>query len=587
MSKLKEIIKKITDNDLNTIPGLTTINYLFELIGLKDKVDLRKFSRNFIKIDELIFKKLNKPIVLNEDVDTEEKLRSLRVGTYILNEKVIWQYNNGKRGYYTIIVKTDSSTTNDSILEVQHSGAGGGHIHQGAWNSSRWTGWVLIFTKKDPPSCDDVGAEPKFPKNDGFNRVKTDLAENDTNKVFSAKGAFDLKTYLVTNYTTLMNNIRDTLTNSINTKLPHGGYGGTGQQLKNEIDTINNSRFKIITKSIGNSSTNTDLNTIVDNGFFVSASASNLFTNTPEGVSAFELTVTGLTDGRLGYKTQLLKKLDSNKYFVRTNKHWSDSNWTPWQQLAFDNEVYKRCRYLEKGLPTAEDILRLEPGIYNVAMSPIFELPNGYYTIQRLNDRYESGDNTVIAYKAGSGEKFYITSFNSNRWTGWKEFNHCPYNVGDFYLTSNTRNPALVWHGTSWELIEGRMLIGAKSGQFNLGSTGGNQNINLALGQLPRHRFQVDSFSLGRGSMNITGSLGSPTKEGGNVATGAFVVSSTGSTGRSAGGGGGHVAWNFDASRAWTGTTTSASPYTNYVGNGEAINIMNPYLAINIWKRIG
>ena len=151
-------------------------------------------------------------------------------------------------------------------------------------------------------------------------------------------------------------------------------------------------------------------------------------------------------------------------------------------------------------------------------------------------------------------------------------------------MTSNTRNPALVWHGTSWELIEGRMLIGAKSGQFNLGSTGGNQNINLALGQLPRHRFQVDSFSLGRGSMNITGSLGSPTKEGGNVATGAFVVSSTGSTGRSAGGGGGHVAWNFDASRAWTGTTTSASPYTNYVGNGEAINIMNPYLAINIWK---
>ncbi|MGL5621791.1 hypothetical protein, partial [Cetobacterium sp.] len=54
MSKLKEIIKKITDNDLNTIPGLTTVNYLFELIGLKDKVDLRKFSRNFIKADELI-----------------------------------------------------------------------------------------------------------------------------------------------------------------------------------------------------------------------------------------------------------------------------------------------------------------------------------------------------------------------------------------------------------------------------------------------------------------------------------------------------------------------------------------------------
>lgn len=79
--------------------------------------------------------------------------------------------------------------------------------------------------------------EPIINKKTGFNLDKTDLTENDTNKVFSAKGAFDLKNWLVTNYTTLMNNIRDTLTNMINLKLPHGGYSGSGQQLKNEIDT--------------------------------------------------------------------------------------------------------------------------------------------------------------------------------------------------------------------------------------------------------------------------------------------------------------------------------------------------------------
>lgn len=79
--------------------------------------------------------------------------------------------------------------------------------------------------------------EPIINKNSGFNKVKTDLVENDTNKVFSAKGALDLKNWLVTNYTTLMNNIRDTLTNSINTKLPHGGYNQSAQTLKNEIDT--------------------------------------------------------------------------------------------------------------------------------------------------------------------------------------------------------------------------------------------------------------------------------------------------------------------------------------------------------------
>ena len=79
--------------------------------------------------------------------------------------------------------------------------------------------------------------EPIINKKTGFNLDKTDLTENDTNKVFSAKGAFDLKTWLVSNYTTLMNNIRENLTNMINTKTPHGGYNKSSQDLKNEIDT--------------------------------------------------------------------------------------------------------------------------------------------------------------------------------------------------------------------------------------------------------------------------------------------------------------------------------------------------------------
>lgn len=79
--------------------------------------------------------------------------------------------------------------------------------------------------------------EPIINKNSGFNKVKTDLVENDTNKVFSAKGAFDLKNWLVTNYTTLMNNIKSVLDNDIAAKLPHGGYNRTAQDLKNDVDT--------------------------------------------------------------------------------------------------------------------------------------------------------------------------------------------------------------------------------------------------------------------------------------------------------------------------------------------------------------
>ncbi|SKA01949.1 hypothetical protein SAMN02745174_02296, partial [Cetobacterium ceti] len=83
--------------------------------------------------------------------------------------------------------------------------------------------------------------EDKFSKNSGFNKVKTDIVENDTNKVFTALGALNLKNWLVTNYTTLMNNIRGILETAIGTKLAHGGYGGTGQTLFNLIESAKTS----------------------------------------------------------------------------------------------------------------------------------------------------------------------------------------------------------------------------------------------------------------------------------------------------------------------------------------------------------
>ncbi|MCJ8343241.1 MAG: hypothetical protein MJH09_10420, partial [Cetobacterium sp.] len=67
--------------------------------------------------------------------------------------------------------------------------------------------------------------------------TRTDVPENNSKKVFSALGALNLKNWLVSNYTGLMNNIRETLDIKILSKLPHGGYGGTGQDLKNDINT--------------------------------------------------------------------------------------------------------------------------------------------------------------------------------------------------------------------------------------------------------------------------------------------------------------------------------------------------------------
>lgn len=354
----------------------------------------------------------------------------------------------------------------------------------------------LVYATLNDIKAMDAKKENVFSKNTGFNLNKSDLTENDSNKVFTPKGALDLKNWIVTAYTNAINTVKDNLTNLINGKLGHGGYDGTGKAL-------------------------------------------------------FDLIKSNLSK---------LENLERDK---------------------FNNQID-----LPNGLPTAESILNLPAGIYKISNKPIFELYTGYFTIQRLNSKNQTGDSTIIVYRAGLGNTFWLSSFNSNNWTGWKEFNHCPHHIGDFFFTSSAGNPALRWHGTSWEPVEGRMLIGTNS-SLTLGKIGGSSQIKLTQGQLPAHRFRVESFSLGRGNMNISGSLGSPTKEGTPYGNGAFRVTSSSTSGRAAGSGNGAVSWDFEASRSWTGTTTSASPYTNSIGNGDNIDILNPYLAVKIWKRIG
>lgn len=54
MSKEEKQIKEIKDNDLDTGRDLVTENYQLEILTLKDKVDLRRFSRAFLKVDKLL-----------------------------------------------------------------------------------------------------------------------------------------------------------------------------------------------------------------------------------------------------------------------------------------------------------------------------------------------------------------------------------------------------------------------------------------------------------------------------------------------------------------------------------------------------
>lgn len=94
----------------------------------------------------------------------------------------------------------------------------------------------LVYSTLNDYKALETQKEDKFPKNSGFNLDKTDLAENDSNKVFTPKGALNLFNTLTTNFTNGINAAKEVLRLDIVKKLNKGAYSGDAQDLKNDID---------------------------------------------------------------------------------------------------------------------------------------------------------------------------------------------------------------------------------------------------------------------------------------------------------------------------------------------------------------
>lgn len=193
--------------------------------------------------------------------------------------------------------------------------------------------------------------------------------------------------------------------------------------------------------------------------------------------------------------------------------------------------------------------------------------------VQLLDNNDLSTINTNISKKANIGIS-YTKQEVDNKLNKKVNISDCPYGAGDILQTTDTANPATRWLGTTWQKIEGRMIVGTGSG-FSLGSTGGHSTITLSVAQLPKHRFKVDNHIHTQPSHTHT--LNRPRYSGDD-------------------GGLSNYGWGADGQRgAYVAPSTSAaggentggsSPYTNYQGSGSAINIMNPYYVANIWRRI-
>ena len=198
-----------------------------------------------------------------------------------------------------------------------------------------------------------------------------------------------------------------------------------------------------------------------------------------------------------------------------------------------------------------------------------------------------NGQNPV-SYDGAAAKSINITAGGVGAYTKTetdeKFKNFCPFKVGDIYLTTNSTNPSSIFLGTTWQKIEGRFLLGT-SGSGTSKATGGSNSKTIAQANLPAVKIQLDSFSLSRGTMNITGSIseGLLNTYAGDY-TGAFIRSS--SVGKIATGTYTTYRINFDASKSWTGTTNTAQPQTVNLGSGSALDITPSYYTVHMWLRL-
>ena len=215
------------------------------------------------------------------------------------------------------------------------------------------------------------------------------------------------------------------------------------------------------------------------------------------------------------------------------------------------------------------------------------------------------------------------------------------YPVGSIYMSAVNVSPASFLGGT-WQAIEqGRMLMAAGS-SWQAGTTGGAAYHALTVQEMPAHDHSAVETAAGghthgastgsagahshsgstntagdhahtRGSMNITGTFdGNVDDDNKGGKSGAFYTTGRPIYGANGDDMGGVI--GFDASRSWTGWTStngnhshwlsisSAGAHTHSVaiaaagahthaitigktGSGAAFSILPPYIAVYMWRR--
>ena len=181
---------------------------------------------------------------------------------------------------------------------------------------------------------------------------------------------------------------------------------------------------------------------------------------------------------------------------------------------------------------------------------------------------------------------------NANYWIKFKEYISSPldaYPIGAYYISSSPTSPATLFGGT-WVQVKDRMILAVGDTYKSAGLTGGSATTKLVVNNIPSHNHTCStagSHTHTRGSMNITGWFDGEDAE--YVSGGAFYMSTRPSThNQQKPGGESNVQVNFDASRSWTGATSSNGNHAHTIGNtgsGTAFNTISPFITAYVWRR--
>jgi microcystin-dependent protein len=235
--------------------------------------------------------------------------------------------------------------------------------------------------------------------------------------------------------------------------------------------------------------------------------------------------------------------------------------------------------------------------LYTLSSYAMFQQAGGKFT---YDARVDYTPPAIIFYgsdlwwcvQANGASSLVVTpGTNSSYWIKLKDYLANPlaaYPVGSYYMSSNSTSPATLFGGT-WTQITNRFIFAAGSG-YSVNSTGGSVNKTLSTDNIPSHSHScgsAGSHTHTRGSMNITGWFDGEDAE--YVSGGAFYMSTRPSTHNLKDSGGeSNTQVNFDASRSWTGATSSNGSHSHTIGStgkGTAFNVMPPYIVAYVWRR--